>query len=356
MWHDFLHLLCGNLYLFRSQDHHSSSMPVLLEGLMKGKERGKQHHSVDTLILIPALEVKANYQSILREIYPGSPHKSLSASNSPRGRSPIPPPKFGGISHAINAERTELSQESKQKVTLVLGDVYDHPIKKGALSIAATVAPLPQDLELNPSLLDFVAQVIRPINVGAHSGDDDIDIEVDEIEATETKQSQIVSGATEARPLSFPVDVCLTLQIHPSKVILTCNPHSRVRCLLEIPTVSFVISFSLFSKQQYVITGVDPDSSMHSSVLSQCSEDIITLNNLNVTGCLKTFALLLYTPQVHSSSVKLKSSKTEDKEAFNLLLGRAFIHFSRTSVCIQGAAVKCVDEYETHQKVRATGK
>lgn len=306
-------------------------------------------------MLIPALELKANYQTILSKIQSENAHECLLSAKSPQDCISLSTVNVDNLSHEVKLGNACLSQDLEQNTPSVTHDNEDDSVKKGVLSIAATVAPLPQDLELNPSLLDFVAQVIRPINVGAHSGDDSTDEEFHEIEEEQKEHSKVVSMTTESRPLSFPLDVCITLKIHPSKVILTCNPHSRVRCLLEIPTVSFVISFSLFSKEQFLASTGSPDSSLYSSFLSQGSEDTITINNLNVTGCLKTFALVLYTPQVQSSSTKLKSSKTEDKEAFNLVLGRAFIHFSRTAYHIQGAPVKCVHEYETHQKIRATG-
>ena len=320
-----------------------------------------------TSIAVPALEVRAHYQAIVGKPYsttPVSPMKSLSAAHTPRGRSPVPTgerqdsidatPPF--LSAAGGGDRTSFAMTDEESARLSGLPV----MKKGVLSITAIVGSVPQDVELNPSLMEFVEQVVRPVHDSIFRSDRaPSPVDEDEEDGDESvKQSESSSSAATSRPLSFPVDVCITFQMHPSKVYLTCNPHSRVKCMIAIPTISFAASFSLFSRKIYELPGLSPqvDSSIHGASIA---DDITMFNNLCVTGCLQTFALVLYTPQVQTSNIKLSSAKIEDKEAFNLLLGQAFIHLSRKSVFTRGPPVgsdiKSVDDYTLHQKTKVSG-
>ena len=317
-----------------------------------------------TSIAVPALEVRAHYQAIVGKPYsttPVSPVKSLSAAHTPRGRSPVP---TGERQDPIDTTPPFLSAGDKTASFTMTDEesarLSGLPVKKGILSIKATVGSVPQDVELNPSLMEFVEQVVRPVHDSIFRNDRvPSPVDEDEEDGDESvKQSESSSSAATSRPLSFPVDVCITFQMHPSKVYLTCNPHSRVRCMIAIPTISFAASFSLFSRKIYELPGIIPQAD--SSIYGACVADDITMfNNLCVTGCLQTFALVLYTPQVHTSSTKLSSAKIEDKEAFNLLLGQAFIHLSRKSVFTRGppvgSDVKSVDDYTLHQKTKVSG-
>lgn len=254
--------------------------------------------SIDTVLLIPALEVKAHYQSIIG-------HSFLSAMSSPS--------KLND-SGEVNSDIGELRDPDTND--------YNSPVKKGVLSISATIAPLPHDLELHPSLLDFVEQVVRPIHINIkENGSDE---EEDDDLASKTKAQNSV------HPLSFPVDVTITFTIHPSKIYLTCSPHAHVKCLIEIPTVDFAISFSLFEQKQHDnMSLLNVDSSMTSSV---AEDNVVILNNLHITGCFKTFALVMYMPPVQTGTVKDDVSHKNNREAFNLVLGQAFIHLSRKVV------------------------
>ena len=286
------------------------------------------------------MEVKVHYQSIVGRSFYGtsqaSPQKS--GSHTPIGYSPVLPAKFQTDNEGINFAQFDLY------------DKCGNPIKKGVLTISAVIEPLPQDLELDPNLLDFIEQVVRPINITTQKNDyADSDDDEEERSNTMEHKAPVTKPQSSTRPLSFPVEVCITFTIHPSKIFLNCNPHARVKCLVEIPTVNFIISFSLFTRKQpeYV-------DSLESSIISKDGDDeIITFNNLNITGCLKTFSLVMFTPQLHTSSPKLTESQSEDKEAFNLVLGQAFVHLSRRSV--YGKTQFDVDDHVIHETLKVSG-
>ena len=310
--------------------------------------------SVETVILIPALSVKAHYQSIVGRSYsphhvPHSPSPAPRRSPSHKVHSPthtpsVPPP---------NAE------ESKPAL----------PVKKGILSLSAVVASLPEDIKLTPSLLEFIERVARPtiaatVVTSSSSGESDT-------ESGEEAEPGAQQQPADSWPISFPVHVTLAFQIQPSTVYLTCQPHSRVECIIQSPDVNFVVSFSLFCPQHLegssaAIGGSPPDSlSLHSASLHQSKDSIVAFNNLYITGCLTTFVLQLYSPQV-STLKQPGETVVEKKEALSLTLGQAFIHLSRKSVLalLPGAGrggevrgrVRSVDDYKPHNKLQVSGK
>lgn len=313
---------------------------------------------VETVILIPALTVKAHYQSIVGRSY--SPH------HGPLSPSPIRSPthKVHSPTHHPQTPRTPSSpppnaEDSKPAL----------PVKKGILSLSAVVASLPEDIKLTPSLLEFVERVARPtiaatVVTSSSSGESDT-------ESGEEAESGAQQQPADSWPISFPVHVTLAFQIQPSTVYLTCQPHSRVECIIQSPDVNFVVSFSLFCPQHLegssaAIGGSPPDSlSLRSASLHQSKDSIVAFNNLYITGCLTTFILQLYSPQV-STLKQPGETVVEKKEALSLTLGQAFIHLSRKSVLtlLPGAAGRCgdvrgglrsVDDYKPHNKLQVSG-
>lgn len=313
--------------------------------------------SVETVILIPALSVKAHYQSIV-----GRSYSSRHAPPSPSSRrSPVN--KIRSPTHHPLTPSTPsgpVLSEEEPKPTL--------PVKKGILSLSAVVASLQEDIKLTPSLLEFIERVARPtiaatVVTSSSSGDSDA-------ESGEEGEPGTQQQATDSWPISFPVHVTLAFQIQPSTVYLTCQPHSRVECIIQSPDVNFVVSFSLFCPQHLegsstTIGGSPPDSlSLHSTSLQQSKDSTVAFNNLYITGCLTTFVLQLYSPQV-STLKQPGETVMEKKEALSLTLGQAFIHLSRKSVLAllpgvgrggeRRGRIRSVDDYKPHNKLQVSG-
>lgn len=222
------------------------------------------------------------------------------------------------------------------------------PMKRGVLSISFVVASTPEDMTLTPSLLEFVEQVVRPtiaatVDTKPDSSSDSDTGDDSEVEETGEEEPR----AKEDAPISFPVDVTITFHMQPSTICLSCQPHSRVHCIVCSPNVNFVVSFSLFSQQE--MKGVLPSPNLTS---------VVTFNNLFVTGCLKTFTLQLLSPQV--STLKQHDSDTtkiEKKEALSLTLGQALTHLSRKSVLVASktSPVNSMNDGSAHSKLQVSG-
>ncbi len=357
---------------------------------MGGTRRSKQTTPpVHTVLLIPAVEVKAHYQSIL-----GSAH-----SNGPP--SPVKKTTDGVVREQQEAGLLNVPRPLAETDDRTRGGL---PVKRGVFTVVTTISSLPNDLELDPTLLDYIEQVVRPINISAQEIETaDIDVEEDE-QLLSDNELPLDSKSVEPRPLSFPVDMCLNFQIRPSKIILTCNPHARVRCQLAIPVVSFVVSFSLFSKKHFdPLPLLDtasphknesdrfknesdrfknesdrfknesdrhipnppsqspPDSSLNSSNNNpgpSNSDEVSIINNINVTGCLQTFQLTMFTPNVPSSLIhNTAATQQEDKEVISLVLGQAFIHLSRSSLFTnERSPCSSIDDYKTTEKLKVSSK
>jgi hypothetical protein len=224
-------------------------------------------------------------------------------------------------------------------------------VKRGILSLRAVIESLPEDIRLTHSFLEFIEQVARPtIAATVISSSSSSESLADDAVEPATDET----GTPSPSPIAFPVDVTLTFHIQPSTVVLACQPHSHVECMVQSPDVNFVISFSLFTHQT-----VEGSCSPTCSITGGgTTPHIVPFNNLYITGCLTTFALQLYSPQL--SSLKPGGQPTEKKEALSLTLGQALVHFSRKSVMAPAKATgkppTSVDDYITHNKMQVSGK
>ena len=249
--------------------------------------------SETVIVLIPALNVQVHYKSLVGQSYQfPSPTTSLHESGS-------------DLQHEV----------PRVEITPGTPDAAAPPRKRGVLAVSVVVKSTPEDMTLTPSLLEFVEQVVRPTMAATTSSKADNSNDVDSGDEGGGEEESI-PGRAEVPPISFPVDVTVVLHMQPSRVTLSCQPHSRVHCVVCSPSVSFVVSFSLMSTKE--VDGADSGNS------------VVSFKNLYVTGCLKTFTLQVLSPQVssfkHSES---ESVKTVEKEALSLTLGLALIHLSR---------------------------
>ena len=154
--------------------------------------------SVETVILIPALTVKAHYQSIVGRSY--STHNAPPAS-SPR-RSPAPMPTIPTHHQMLTSAQPVPNQEPFDDSKPAL------PVKKGILSVSAVVASLPEDIKLTPSLLEFIERVATPtiaatVVTSGSSSDSDVESGEEEGGVDHAPQQQ----TAESWPISFPVHV-----------------------------------------------------------------------------------------------------------------------------------------------------
>ena len=276
--------------------HSSSFTPPLQPRRLQGRTKDSANDTV--IILIPALHVQVHYKSLVGQSYQ-FPSPTLPVPTS----APPPVPALSITPNTPNAD--------------------DLPMKRGVLSISVVVKSTPEDITLTPSLLEFVEQVVRPTIAATTSTKTDSSSEGESEEDSELEELEEMNKSAETPAISFPVDVTIVFHMQPSTVYLSCQPHSRVHCVVCSPNVDFVVSFSLFSARERESLASPPTQ-----------PSVVTFNNLYVTGCLETFTLQLLSQQV--SSLKQNEADPEQKlvskEALSLTLGQAMTHLSRKSV------------------------
>ena len=290
-------LLAHAHYLMHTRSTSSFSSPLQPRKLQSSSAN-------DTVIvLIPALSVQVHYKSLVGESYQfPSPSSSLTPSSAQFFGQQLP--------------TIEISPGTPDSVA--------PPTKRGVLAVSVVVKSTPEDMTLTPSLLEFVEQVVRPTIAATVGGKEDSGSDGESEEENEG-EGENTPEKTDTPPISFPVDVTIVFHMQPSRVCFSCQPHSRIHCVVCSPNVNFVVSFSLFSVRE--VEGAVPSPTQHS---------VVTFNNLFVTGCLETFTLQVLSPQVSSLKQNESESKTIDKEALSLTLGQALIHLSRKSVLVAG--------------------
>ena len=316
--------------------HSASSTPPLQSRSVQGRAKDSANDTI--IILIPALNVQVHYKSIISQSYQfPSPTSSLTLSSL----------STGTPTHAAPAP--EQPQLPKLKITPETPTSASLPMKKGLLSISVVVASTPEDMTLTSSLLEFVEQVVRPTIAATADTNTNSTSESDSEEESGAEEVEERKENSDSPAISFPVDVTIVFQMQPSKICLSCQPHSRVNCIVSSPNVNFVVSFSLFSQRE-----------REGPLPSPGPPSVVTFNNLYVTGCLKTFTLQLLSPQVPTLK-KMDSDpekKLENREALSLTLGQALTHLSRKSVLTGANGTSpgsSRDDSSTHSKLQVSG-
>ena len=318
-------MFCSSSLLEWRRLHQSSLMS---HGPFHARKNATElKHVVESVVLIPALTVRAHYQSIV-----GPSYSNASATSY----DPNSPLRRGVISEEpVIPTPQQPSSPTRPHVP---------PVKRGILSLSTVVESLPEHIKLTHSVLEFIEQVAQPTLAAAAISSSSSSESISSAEGGgEVGGDKTISTAS---PLSFPVDVTLTFCIRPSAVYLTCQPHSQVECTIQSPNVNFVISFSLFSHQ--ICDGpIISDNTSSTGSLSNTSTRVVPFNNLYVTGCLSTFALQLYSVKPGATSA------AENREALSLTLGQALFHLSRKSVSASHNSATCVED--THNKLQVSG-
>ncbi len=340
------------IYICSTKERHSNLM-AHSPFLHPHGNKPDHKHFVESVLLIPALTVKAHYQSLVGASY-SNPIISSTLLSSPLQQSASAPIQLATTTTTNTSPPSHNKHQHQQPLPL--------PVKRGVLSLSAVVESLPEDIKLTHSLLEFIEQVARPTLAATVVSSSSSTESLSEQEGKPGEKGG-ASSSSSMHPISFPVDVTLTFHIQPSTVYLTCQPHSKVECIIQSPNVNFVISFSLFSHQILERPPLSLDRPSPTSSTIDPNSRAVFFNNLYITGCLTTFLLQLYSPQV--SSLKSGAPTVENKEALSLTLGQALLHFSRKSVLTplshKGSSVDThpaatsVDDYDTHSKMQVSG-
>ena len=212
------------------------------------------------------------------------------------------------------------------------------PSKKGSLLVSVNIDSLPAEMKLQPSLLEFMEQVMKPLK-----GNDESSVSNDSDSAESDSESGpgLPQSTTAPATLSFPIEVTIFFHVKPSMVTLSCQPYSRVECSIAVPDVNLCCSFILFSPQLVENSASRLSSSSSSSALSGNTRPF---NNLCVSGAVQAFSFNIFNPSISSTARTDRGSTETKKEVIGLTLGLASVHISRRAVKVMSSPVQ--DSYE----------
>ncbi|KAA0194072.1 hypothetical protein HAZT_HAZT004793 [Hyalella azteca] len=120
---------------------------------------------------------------------------------------------------------------------------------------------------------------------------------------------------------SFPVDVIVYFHMHPCTIRFSCQPVSRVECLLQLPSLDLVFS-SKRANDECTFEEVSTTTSAESKTLSN------TVGGLSVTGVLEDFSLFVFHP--YGGKTARKSIDSERRNSLSVTVEFVKFQISRT--------------------------
>ena len=287
----------------RTAKMHTSASAMFPRKLLGGHPSATR--DPDVTIFIPAVHFHAHYYStVVSEIHATSSDSRLTRLKSVNFRlSPPPAP----------------------------------PSTKGSLLFSVNIDSLPAEMKLQPSLLEFIEQVMKPLK---GNPDSSLSNDSDSAESDSEVGSALSQSSSAQATISFPIEVTIFFHIKPSMVTLSCQPYSRVECSIAVPDVNLCCSFVLFSHQ----LAENSTSRLSSSSSSILSSTIRPFNNLCVSGAVQAFSFNIFNPSISSTARTDKTSTETKKEVIGLTLGLASVHISRKAVKVTPSPNK--DSYE----------
>ncbi|XP_042881836.1 transmembrane protein KIAA1109 homolog isoform X7 [Penaeus japonicus] len=223
--------------------------------------------SADTVFYIPGLDVKVHYES--HNIHEETPVGSGGGLSEGAGWSPAGATGGSGSQGGGSTSRKSAVGASG--------------MKRASLFTWLTLQSIQRETTVSPNILEFLELALEPLPlpepqhkspVASQEPEPVYNVEV---EAT----TAVGGGGVPYVYASFPVDVVVYFHMQPSTIRFSCQPVSRVECLLQLPSLNLV--FSSKRAEDGTMTGLD-------------SKLQATIGGLSVTGVLEDFSLYVFHP------------------------------------------------------------
>ncbi|CAL8120556.1 unnamed protein product [Orchesella dallaii] len=130
--------------------------------------------------------------------------------------------------------------------------------KRASMFAWITLHSVPEETIISPHILDFLEQTLEPIPIPVVSANSN--------GPTPSNKPPVEGSSSDGRPedeedavtstyyASFPVDVIVYFHMQPSTFRFSCQPVSRVECMLRLPALDIVFS-SKRAEEEYEHTG-----------------------------------------------------------------------------------------------------
>ena len=216
-----------------------------------------QMHSEQTVILLPGVNVSVNYVSV----------------NTVADKV-----KFVAVDHDRSSDTSSMHSQGVKQLN-----------KSASVKAFVAIQSLPKEMVVRPSLLDFLEKALEPI-IQANDTEDGFSENVSSLSGT----GSFVSSGSEL--YSFPVDVIAFIRIQPSDILFSCQPVSKVECLVKIPSLDFAITNTPSSSNSQTSRKKTPLSKKNSASSKPYDVDSLSDAGFAFTACLSQFVFCIFHP------------------------------------------------------------
>ncbi|KAK4473737.1 hypothetical protein MN116_003079, partial [Schistosoma mekongi] len=304
-----------------------------------------------SVFYLPAVDISLHYNSMTElDFLPGNNAYSVSVIPG----SLIDPPVFNSqmlSSYVSSPKSTTQSRTGQNSVNK--DDTIPRSIRKQAdLYVSCFLQKLPNELIVQPSLLDFLEQAIENLPLVA-----DCNSDIDSVSS---------DSGNEILFEKFPVHAIVHLHVQPFTIRFLCLPTSRMQCLMVLPFLDAVFS----TKRDDLDTVVNraennvprkscystsPQSDNHLDNTSVALKmkpvvgDIVSAGGISITAILKEFRISIFHPYGESSTIRSETGSWGNArpcDSLTILVKDIQCHFSRTieSKVVQMNQNICVNE------------
>ncbi|CAH8450206.1 unnamed protein product [Schistosoma rodhaini] len=283
-----------------------------------------------SIFYLPAVDVSLHYNSMTElDFLPGSNTVISGSYSDPPVNSKMFPPNVL-LSKSTTQSRTGQNTGNKD-------DSIPRSIRKQAdLYISCFLQKLPNELIVQPALLDFLEQAIENLPLMS-----DWNSEVDSVSS---------DSGNEIFFEKFPVHAIVHLHIQPFTIRFLCLPTSRMQCLMVLPFLDAVFSTkrddpdSVISRTEHNVprklsdlNSFQSDNQLDSTSATLKQKpvvgDVVSAGGLSITAILKEFRISIFHPYGESSSIRSGSSSWGDArpcDSLTILVKDIQCHLSRT--------------------------
>ncbi|TNN09652.1 hypothetical protein EWB00_006173, partial [Schistosoma japonicum] len=304
-----------------------------------------------SVFYLPAVDINLHYNSMTElDFLPGNNVYSSSVIPS----SLIDPPAFNSqtLSSYISLSKSPTQSRTGQN-NMNKDDTIPRSIRKQAdLYVSCFLQKLPNELIVQPSLLDFLEQAIENLPLIA-----DCNSDIDSVSS---------DSGNEILFERFPVHAIVHLHVQPFTIRFLCLPTSRMQCLMVLPFLDAVFSTkrddidtvvnraeNSISRKLCCLTSLPSDNQLDNTSVALKMKpvvgDIVSAGGISITAILKEFRISIFHPYGESSTIRSETSSWGNArpcDSLTILVKDIQCHFSRTieSKVVQMNPNICVNE------------
>ncbi|CAL4109691.1 unnamed protein product, partial [Meganyctiphanes norvegica] len=231
--------------------------------------------SADTIFYIPGLDVKVHYES--HNIHEETPVGGGSCGGG-EATNWSPPGQY-----AFNTSFATANTSRKGTQGAIPGSSSSGSsggIKRASLFTWLTLQSIQEETTITPNILEFLELALEPLPLPQPQTKSPATAQESMFKVDPDKTADGSGGGVPPYVYaSFPVDVVVYFHMQPSTIRFSCQPVSRVECILQLPSLNLIFSSKRAEDRAFL------DGQIQT-----------TIGGLSVTGVLEDFSLYVFHP------------------------------------------------------------